>query len=63
MPLEELSDAGRGRGRRLQQLTQAISDGLNQGQSLEELVQKESAIEGRMLASAVGARVAAGCRG
>jgi type II secretory pathway component PulF len=61
MPLEEtLADAGRGRGRRLQQLTQAISDGLNQGKSLEELVQKESAGEGRMLASAVGAGVRSG---
>lgn len=61
MPLEEsLAEAGRGRGERLQRLTQSISDGLSQGRNLQDIVEQESNGVPRMLASAVGAGVQSG---
>jgi type II secretory pathway component PulF len=61
MPLEEsLAAAGRGRGDRLQKLTQTISDGLSQGRSLQDIVEQQTVGVPRMLASAVGAGVQSG---
>lgn len=61
MPLEKtLADAGRGRGRRLQKLTQTISEELSQGRTLQSIVEHQPAGSSRMLASAVGAGVQAG---
>jgi type II secretory pathway component PulF len=61
MPLEQtLADAGRGRGRRLQELTRTISEGLQQGRSLQDIIEDQSAGPPRMLAAAVGAGVQSG---
>ena len=61
LPLEEsLAEAGQGRGERLQRVAQSISDGLSQGLSLQDIVERESIGAPRMLASAVGAGVQSG---
>jgi type II secretory pathway component PulF len=61
LPLEEsLASAGQGRGERLQRVAYAISEGLTQGKSLQEIVEQESIGAPRMLASAVGAGVQSG---
>lgn len=61
MPLEEsLAEAGKGRGRRFQAVAESISNGLNRGQPLRELVNQEAVGAPRMLASAVGAGVRSG---
>lgn len=61
IPLEAcLADAGRGSGMRLQRLTQAISNELNHGHSLQEIVERHSIGAPRMLAAAVGAGVCSG---
>lgn len=58
MPLEEsLAQAGMGRGERLAHVMKKLSDGLNQGQSLPELIKNESVGAPRMLASAIGAGI------
>ena len=61
LPLEEsLAEAGRGRGERLKRVAQSISDGLSQGQSLQDIVGQHAIGAPRMLASAVGAGVQSG---
>ena len=61
MPLEEsLAEAGMGRGTRLKKVMQDLSDGLGRGQSLPELIERESVGAPRMLASAVGAGIQSG---
>lgn len=56
MPLEEsLAQAGVGRGERLAHVMKKLSDGLNQGKPLPELIKSESIGAPRMLASAIGA--------
>ena len=58
MPLEEsLAQAGMGRGARLTHVMKKLSDGLNQGKSLPELIRQESVGAPRMLASAIGAGI------
>jgi len=58
MPLEEsLAQAGMGRGTRLTHVMKKLSDGLNQGKPLPELIQQESVGAPRMLASAIGAGI------
>ena len=58
MPLEEsLAQAGMGRGARLTHVMKKLSDGLNQGKPLPELIQQESVGAPRMLASAIGAGI------
>ena len=58
MPLEEsLAQAGMGRGKRLMHVMQTLSDGLSQGQTLPELIERESIGAPRMLASAIGAGI------
>ena len=53
MPLEEsLAEAGKGRGRRFQAMAQAVSEGLNRGESLQKLVEVQAVGAPRMLASA-----------
>lgn len=61
LPLEQhLAEAGRGHGQRLQQLTQAISEGLNNGQDLSSVINQEGSAVSRMLAAAVAAGVRSG---
>lgn len=61
LPLEQhLADAGRGHGQRLQQLTESIVNGLQQGHSLEQLIEQDTGGESKMLASAVAAGVRSG---
>lgn len=61
LPLEaNLADAGTGHGRRLEKLTQMISDELSSGQSLDETIRREHAGAPRMLAAAVAAGVRTG---
>jgi type II secretory pathway component PulF len=61
LPLEKhLADAGKGHGKRLERLTQSISDGLNRGESLDQLIRQEQKSVPRMLASAVAAGVRSG---
>lgn len=61
LPLEQhLAAAGRGHGNRLQQTTQSIVDGLNNGQDLQSIINRESSSTSRMLASAVAAGVQSG---
>ncbi len=58
MPLEEsLAQAGMGRGERLAHVMKKLSDGLNQGKPLPELIRSESVGASRMLASAIGAGI------
>ncbi len=58
MPLEEsLAQAGAGRGKRLKKVMQTLSDGLSQGRTLPELIERESIGAPRMLASAIGAGI------
>ena len=58
MPLEEsLAQAGMGRGARLTHVMQTLSDGMSQGKTLPELIQRESIGAPRMLASAIGAGI------
>lgn len=58
MPLEEsLAQAGMGRGARLTHVMKKLSDGLNQGVPLPELIKNESVGAPRMLASAIGAGI------
>ena len=58
MPLEDsLAQAGTGRGERLKKVMQTLSDGLNQGRTLPELIERESIGAPRMLASAIGAGI------
>lgn len=58
MPLvESLAEAGAGRGARLTHVMQTLSDGLSQGKTLPELIQRESIGAPRMLASAIGAGI------
>lgn len=58
LPLEQsLADAGRGAGLRLGRLTESIQQGLDRGESLEDLVTQLSVGESRMLASVIGAGV------
>ena len=61
LPLEEsLAEAGQGRGERLKRVAKSISDGLSQGQSLQDIVGQHAIGAPRMLASAVGAGVQSG---
>lgn len=61
MPLEAwLANAGRGRGKRLQAVTQSMSDGLSQGRSLQDMVEHGLPGVPRMVACAVGAGVMSG---
>ena len=61
MPLEEsLAEAGKGRGRRFKAMAQAVSEGLNRGESLQKLVEDQAVGAPRMLASAIGAGVRSG---
>jgi general secretion pathway protein F len=61
LPLEQnLADAGKGHGTRLERLTTSITDGLNRGESLDELIRQEQKGVPRMLASAVAAGVQSG---
>lgn len=61
MPLEDsLAAAGKGHGIRLKSVMQQMSDGLNRGQSLSEMIEKEGVGAPRMLASAVGAGIQSG---
>ena len=61
MPLEEsLAEAGKGRGRRFKAMAQAVSEGLNRGESLQKLVEVQAVGAPRMLASAIGAGVRSG---
>jgi type II secretory pathway component PulF len=58
MPLEEsLAQAGAGRGERLKTVMRKLSDGLSQGRTLPELIERESIGAPRMLASAIGAGI------
>jgi type II secretory pathway component PulF len=58
MPLvESLAQAGTGRGVRLTRVMQTLSDGLSQGKTLPELIERESIGAPRMLASAIGAGI------
>ena len=58
MPLEEsLAQAGAGRGERLKKVMQSLSDGLSQGRTLPEMIERESVGAPRMLASAIGAGI------
>lgn len=58
MPLEDsLAQAGTGRGERLKKVMQSVSDGLSQGRTLPELIERESIGAPRMLASAIGAGI------
>ena len=58
MPLvESLAEAGAGRGVRLTRVMQTLSEGLSQGKTLPELIQRESIGAPRMLASAIGAGI------
>lgn len=61
LPLEQhLAAAGRGHSSRLQEVTQAIADGLGQGHSLQQVVEQSGVGASRMLASAVAAGVRTG---
>ena len=61
LPLEsELADAGVGHGKRLQQLTESISEQLSKGESLEAVVRENQLGAPRMLAAAVAAGVRSG---
>jgi type II secretory pathway component PulF len=58
LPLESnLKDAGQGHGVRLKKLMENISDGLSQGQSLHEVIQRETHGESRMLSAAIAAGI------
>jgi general secretion pathway protein F len=61
LPLEtNLAKAGRGYGRRLEQLTETISTSLSEGQSLEDTIRDNKIGAPRMLAAAVAAGVQTG---
>ncbi len=61
LPLEgHLADAARGRGRRLQILTDNMARRLEQGESLTDIVREEKSGPGRMLAAAVAAGIHSG---
>lgn len=61
LPLERhLVEAGSGHGSKLQAVTQSITDGLNRGHSLEQVIDHNGGGASRMLASAVAAGVRTG---
>ncbi|MCA9058393.1 MAG: type II secretion system F family protein [Planctomycetaceae bacterium] len=61
LPLEgRLAAAARGRGERLDRLVQQMSDQLNRGQSLAQVIEQQSVGDTRMLASAVAAGIRTG---
>ena len=61
LPLEtNLAQAGQGYGKRLEQLTESISIGLAEGQSLEDTIRNNRIGAPRMLAAAVAAGVRTG---
>lgn len=61
LPLEaHLADFGRGRGRRLQELTETVSGRLEAGESLDSILSSQPSGAPRMLAAAVAAGVRTG---
>ena len=61
LPLEKnLAQAGQGYGKRLEKLTESISTGLAEGQSLEDTIRNKKIGAPRMLAAAVAAGVRTG---
>ena len=61
LPLEKhLADAGRGHGRRIQELSQEISERLQTGESVENIVDRQKPGPSRMLAAALAAGVLSG---
>ena len=61
LPLEShLADAGAGHSHRVQKLTQAISDGLSKGQSLENVVRSSVPGPQRLLTAAIAAGLKSG---
>lgn len=61
LPLEtHLASAGKGHGKRLQELTQTISESLSNGQSLEDTIRSSKSGASRMLAASVAAGIRSG---
>ncbi len=61
LPLEKhLADAGRGHGRRLQVISQEISDRLQNGEAIDQIVQGQRSGASRMLAATLAAGVQSG---